>query len=71
MIISFGYRIKSNIATKLRIRVFYDEIKDEISIKLNILREGLNIIIKKLTSFLMMSTKYAKMLTYKPEMSTK
>lgn len=51
--------------------VWLTQAQGDISIKLNILREGLNLIIKKLTSFLIMSTKYAKMLTCQLEMSIK
>lgn len=51
--------------------VWLTQAQGNISIKLNILREGLNLIIKKLTSSLIMSTKYAKMLTCQLEMSIK
>ena len=51
--------------------VWLTQAQGDISIKLNILRKELNLVIKKLTSFLIMSTKYAKMLTCQLEMSIK
>ena len=51
--------------------VWLTQAQGDISIKLNILREELNLVIKKLTSFLIMSTKHAKMLTCQLEMSIK
>ena len=51
--------------------VWLTQAQGDISIKLNILREELNLVIKKLTSLLIMSTKYAKMLTCQLEMSIK
>ncbi len=51
--------------------VWLTQAQGNISIKLNILGEELNLVIKKLTSFLIMSTKHAKILTCQLEMSIK